>query len=131
MVLIGVEAVEMPALGIILGVAGGEKFSWLAGLEGNVKSVEREGEAEAVGFDVGFFACPAIEESLGLEVGGDGGPDFVFAGGEEALGDAGGIIERSDLFDVDAEGVAEGEGVGKPVAGVGEIELEGIVLRMG
>lgn len=99
-------------------------FGLVGGFEGDFAVGGAGGEAAADGFEIGFFAGPAIEEGADLFVTGEASEIFVFLWGEEAGSDveAGGF--RADFLDVDADAGVEHDAEEHSITGMGKVEVE-------
>lgn len=98
---------------------------WLVtGLERYFAIQRTDRKTATDGLEVGFLACPAVEESQDLIVAGEGLEFFIFPWGEKAGGD----IQRGRFwaycFDVDADSGVENECERDPVPRVGKVEVE-------
>ena len=119
----GVEGEQGPCgeIGVVAaqGEQGGVVF-----VEADIERGERAGEAFTERLDDGFLAAPGAEEGGGAFVAGVVCELVLLGGREEACGDVVGGAARVDVFDVDADLGAAGDGEQGEVLAVGEVEAE-------
>lgn len=118
----GREFAERPARGLSGVVEGAEESGGFTGREGYVEAVERQRETFAVRFNIGFLACPAIEEGARSRIGGKRAKHADFARREETLGDAFAFHIGAYVLDVDADFAPAREGVESQIFRVRDVE---------
>lgn len=100
----GFEGCHLPGGGVV--VVETQQLGRDAGAECDFEAVEGSADAFSGGFDDGFFAGPAFEEGLVLQLGGKAGEMGLFGGREEVLGDGVefGVRHGAVVLDVESDG---------------------------